>query len=109
MSINPPLLSNAPGVNRHHRAGDIASPLTHEKRRHRCDVLRLSQAAQWTSPNYALALRSFETTRHVGVYKSGRDRVHVYADCSDLTGQRLRESDERRLSGGINGKAIEAG
>ena len=39
------LLRNASRVNRHHGASDIASALTHEKCRHRRDVLRLSQSA----------------------------------------------------------------
>src|ERR1700733_14982286 len=101
-------LSCASRVNGHHGASDIASALTHEKCRHRRDVLWLSQSVQWAAGNNALAVWFFEAARHVCVYKTGCDRVHGYAELSDFPSQGLRESDEGRLRRRVDGKAVEA-
>ncbi len=99
----------AAGIDRQHRAGDIAGFLAEQEFDRMGYVGNLRHPAQRAAPRDGAALVVLQRRRHVGLDKARRHGIDVDAELADFTRQRPGETDHRGFGRAVDGEPAEAG
>src|SRR5580658_10634188 len=86
-------LGTIAGIDRHHGAGDIAALFADQEFDGISYVINLGEPSQSAAPQNLSTLFGAQAPRHLGVHKTGRNRIDVYPEGTELAGERTREAD----------------
>jgi hypothetical protein len=82
-------LSRAPGIDRHHRAGDVFRAVAEEERHRAGDVVHFRQPAQGAAPRHPSALLAVEALASHNTQCRSR-AIDFYTPCGQTTALTLR-------------------